>query len=160
MENDDVLRICFLYIFRTYGKFSYRTYFPVFWRTYHVPYSPNTKLTGTVNLQTSCQNVFTLKKNSFFVTSIFVYLVNTIFFKSGGWPPFNFCAKTVDLPCTDIKLLQLIQLIILLHCLQDLYNWLEVEFNPLSLCNKMEAKLKVANINPASLVFSGFPRYL
>ncbi len=28
--------------------------------------------------------------------------------------------------------------------LQDLYNWLEVEFNPLSLCNKMEAKLKVA----------------
>jgi hypothetical protein len=27
--------------------------------------------------------------------------------------------------------------------LQDLYNWLEVEFNPLSLCNKMEAKLKV-----------------
>ena len=26
---------------------------------------------------------------------------------------------------------------------QDLYNWLEVEFNPLSLCNKMEAKLKV-----------------
>jgi hypothetical protein len=49
---------------------------------------------------------------------------------------FNFCAKTV--PCKEIKLFQLIIF------LQDLYNWLEVEFNPLSLCNKMEAKLKVA----------------
>jgi hypothetical protein len=57
---------------------------------------------------------------------------------------FNFCAKTVYLPCKKIILFQLIQLIIFL---QDLYNWLEVEFNPLSLCNKMEAKLKVGNIN-------------
>ncbi len=41
--------------------------------------------------------------------------------------------------------------------LQDLYNWLEVEFNPLSLCNKMEAKLKVAKINLANLVFFWLP---
>jgi hypothetical protein len=41
--------------------------------------------------------------------------------------------------------------------LQDLYNWLEVEFNPLSLCNKMEAKLKVAKISSASLIFFWLP---
>ncbi len=143
------------FILRAYGPLSYL--FSSF-LAYQVPYSPNMKLTITVNLQTSCFLVCLHFKKIVFLWLPFSFSLQRSVSKSDGYPSLQFLHENGRSAMLRHKTISVNSVNIML--LQDLYNWLEVEFNPLSLCNKMEAKLKVAKINLANLVFSGCPWYL